>query len=174
MIASTGGFLLPRGCAQGDVAPVEGGEGCHWGGAGGDSVIIAHDRWCCEFAESCRMGPGGPWGSGFSAKALGDQRAIKIASVACKVFTGAMLLPGPIVLAERFGANDNAVTGNGAELDTVTSRRGSKGEGHGWLVPVGALPRNYSTVPRVPVGARLPMVVFTFGNNTVGVSRRGW
>jgi hypothetical protein len=29
-------------------------------------------------------------------------------------------------------------------------------------------------VPWVPVGARLPMIVFKSGNNTVGVSRRGW
>jgi len=96
------------------------------------------------------MGSGGPWGSGFSAKALGDQRAIKIASVACKVLAGAMLLPGPIVLAERFGANDNAVTVNGAELDAVAVGRSGKGEGHGWVVPVGALPCNYSTVPTEP------------------------
>ena len=75
--------------------------------------------------------------SNFAAITLSDQRAIQIASVACKVLAGAMLLPSPFVLAERFGANDNAVTVNGAELDAVAGGRSGKGEGHGWWWVVG-------------------------------------
>ena len=85
--------------------------------------------------------PGEVEGSGFAAITLSDQRAIQIASVACRVPAGATLLPSPAVLAERFLANNNAVTVNGDEVGTVTSRGSSKSEGHVWLVVGGGTSR---------------------------------